>query len=415
MKQSNSYSIDSAQFKTVDGSFTIDRNTTAVLQHYRESTPNPKYKQIIKDEGNATTPLYAYEQFVKIQPGGIFVENILGNSWTDTSCLIENNRAISITELQNNTNALVNDAVAKATFKTYEAIAKYQSPFNGQVFSGELKEVIELIRHPFAKSAKLTDAVLRQISFDGLKLREVKRFSGRAERITSRQARRTTQASADIWLEYQFAVKPLLMDIADLFKLAADIAEKRDHETVRGYGKSESAYVTSQTTNNGQYEIFNEQTIISKVENIIRAGMTARFLDMTKEINSRNSFLDSIDDFTNIPVTAWELVPFSFLIDYFVNVGELIQSSVVSQSGISYVSNSLIRTYTDSRKNLGAGTIYHPYITKVSTPRTRIVSSGIREVTRTSTLLGIPPVVFHLPGSNIRYANIGALLTKLIN
>ncbi len=414
VKQSTTYSVDNASFKGVDGSYTVDHTTRAALQRYRESTPNPKYKQIIKDEGNATTPLFAYEQYVKIHPGAIFVKNIFGNTWNDTWANIQLNQPQSLYNLSLYTNPLVNDAVAKATFKTYEAIAKYQSPFNGQVFSGELKEVIDLIRHPFQKSAKLTDAVLRQVSFDGLKLREVKRFKGRAERITSRQAKNTSKASADVWLEYQFAVKPLLNDIADLFKLAADIAEKRDHETVRGYGKTEDVIVSAVPTSYGQYEILNERTQTSRVENVIRAGMTARFLDMAKEINSRNSFIDSIDDFVNVPVTAWELVPFSFLVDYFVNVGQLIQSAVVSQSGISYVSNSLIRTYEIKEKNTGIGAIQHPYLTEVYTTHAREVASGIRSVDRTSTLLGIPPVVFHLPGSNIRYANITALLTKFI-
>jgi hypothetical protein len=221
--------------------------------------------------------------------------------------------------------------------------------------------------------------------------------------------------AADLHLEYQFAVSPLMADVANLIKLAADIADKRDHETVRGYGKSEYTQSYELNPGGGGWNVVGSEEKHVKVQNIIRCGMTANFIDSLQGRNSSNTWLDQLDDFSSLPLTAWELTPFSFLVDYFVNVQDIIQSAVVTQAGIAYTSNSLVRSVEWTRKSGTRVTISRPDVIKSIVPEElRIVRSGVRDVTRTSTLLGIPPVVFSLPGSNIRYANIAALLTKLL-
>ncbi len=385
---------------------------------YRESTPNPRYKQIIKDEGNATTPLYAYTQYGSTQPGLIRITYPDKVSVADTFCGISLPVPMTTNELVLSTNGLVSSAEARATAQVYKRIAEYQTPFQGQVFAGELREVLDLVRNPFAKSAKLTDSFIRTLSADGLKLKQGHQLGTKVKRIGRNVQRNLTgvsKAVADSWLEYSFAVSPLMKDVAGLITLAADIAHKRDHETIRAYGKSESATSISSFASGIGYNIQYNLNTINRVENIIRCGMTARFIDTLGVKNNTNPWIDSIDDFSSLPITAWELMPFSFLVDYFVNVQDILQSAIVSQSGIAYTSNSLIRTRetTQITGRIMPGTV-HPAISACTPVIPKTVVSGVRSVNRTATLLGIPPVVFSLPGSNVRYANIAALLTKLL-
>jgi hypothetical protein len=336
----------------------------------------------------------------------------------DTICGLGMLPVTTINTLNANTNGLVAAAQARATAQAYKSIANYQSVFSGQVFAGELREVLDLVRNPFAKSAKLTDSFLRTLSADGLKLRQHHQFGTKAKLISRNAGKNLTNLSksvADSWLEYSFAISPLIKDVAGLITLAADIADKRDHETIRAYGKSESASSRESVSGGPGYSINYTEDTVNRVENIIRCGMTARFIDTLRAKNSTNPWIDSVDDFQNLPVTAWELMPFSFLVDYFVNVQDILQSAIVSQSGIAYTSNSLIRTTEIVQRSgkIVPGSL-HPYVIECTPVAPRIVTSGVRSVTRTATLLGIPPLVFSLPGSNVRYANIAALLTKLL-
>lgn len=401
----------------------IETGGIVKLNRYRESTPNPKYKQIIKDEGNATTPLYAYEQYATQKQGNYFISYTDGITRTDTWGGTDL-YATDPSELGLFFNANPNfrdTAVAKATASTYKAIADYQSLFQGQVFAAELREVIDLVKNPFAKSAKLTDSFLRTFSLDGANIRSARQWGTKAKRVKrnlARNAPRIPKAAADQWLEYQFAVSPLIADVAKLLSLAGDLAAKREHETVRGYGEAITVETIVQPTSGGGGYGWNcDRTVLTKyrIQNIIRAGMTAKFLDEIEKMNSSSVWLDQLDDFSSLPLTAWEVTPFSFLFDYFVNVQGLIQSATVSQRGISYVSNSIVRTKETTVRNGTAITISRPdWIQNVYPVISKEIVTGVRDVDRTATLLGIPPVVFSLPGSNIRYANIAALLTKLL-
>lgn len=396
-------------------------NTITELKQYRESVPNPKYKQIISDEGNATTPLYAYSQSAKVEPGRINISYKDGTSGFDTYMGLSGKYALDVSSLNLNiTTTMANEAKAKATAQVYKSISQFQSTFSGQVFTGELKEILNLIKNPFAASAKLTDDLLRTSSFHGLKQKSWYSNRVKLNRLGRNAQRNLTpipKDAADLWLQYSFAISPLINDIKDLLTLATDIALKRMHETVRGYGESVKATSQFDGTSGSTAGVVAHRLITDtyQVQNIIRCGMTAKFLDTMRTENHSNPWIDSIDDFSNVLPTFWELLPFSFLVDYFVNVQDIIQSAVVSQSGIAYTSNSLIRTI--ERKSVSG---YNPRVVRsdiiksVTLAQPKTVVQSVRDVSRTGGLLGIPPVTFNLPGSNVRYANIAALLTKLL-
>lgn len=408
-KASFTYLIDEAvETSAIAPHATTNASTSLRLDRSRTGVPNPKYQYLIDNDASATTNMTAFETSAKISPGftKYIFKDLPGVIKLDTKCSIT--PAVMFVNDKfmggNITQAQINVAVAQATARVYDKIRKYQTPFEGQIFAGELKEVFELIKNPFHKSLKLTDEVVRSLSRDRSRLKL-------ADGVRRRNLTPLAGAAADQWLEYRFAILPLMGDISSLLTLAKDIAEKRDHETVRAYGSSivtNSQSFTS-TTSHGWVSGVRTRDAIYKVENIIRAGMSSKFLDDLSK--SAPPIIDAVDDLSSIPVTAWELLPFSFLLDYFINVGNIVSSAVTTQRGLSYVSNSVITT-AEIRQTSLSTYISDTRISSIVAASQKVVYQKSRYVDRTSTLAGIPPLVFSLPGSNIRYANIAALLTS---
>lgn len=374
----------------------------------RTSVPNPKWKQIIEDGGNATTAMTAWDQSVNIIPG--FTKYTFKDSSTierlDTGCSIINFPLWSNDPFMggNIPQSQIDAAVAQATSRTYAKVRAYQTPFEGQIFAGELKEIFALVSHPLQKATKLTDELLRVLSADRSRTKFIKGAAYGDYKPLSKSV-------ADIWLEYRFAVLPLFSDISSLLVLAAEVANRREYETIRSYGSSVRSLSQniSTTTSHGWIRGVNTTDYIYTAENIIRCGLTARFLDSIDY--SVNPWVNSVNDVMSVPVTAWELFPFSFLLDYFVNIGDIISSSVVSQSALSYTSNSIITTVEVRQASLSTY-IDDSRIGSIIATEPKIVTTKSRYVKRSGGLLGIPPVTFSLPGSAVRYGNMAALITS---
>ncbi len=354
------------------------------LERYRKGEANPLWRQQIANKEPATTNFFGRENTLKIQPGfasGLCVD---GSIWTSTFLGVDPYYIDDVNIPQ----SLVDTAVATARSNAFEKIRKLQEPFQGQVFAGELKEAIMLLRNPFEASQKL----LKKLS---------------------KSNARVAKEIADQWNEFSFAIVPLIGDINDIIKNVIRIAEIEKHSKFRTYGVDEKA--TTYIGQNGigiaaGVELNNTETW--RAECFIHFGILAKYLNQHEEFSSR--LIDSFDNLSSIPVTAWNLIPGSFLVDYFVNVNDVLNSIVTTQTAVSYVSESVVRTHSFSQSCYNLRLSDGGNLVNVTEfiPRSFIAKS--RSVTRTGGQLGIPPVVFSLPGSNKRYANIAALLVSNI-
>jgi len=344
------------------------------------------YKTVIKNKGNATTPFSASEQTITVSPGTSRIYNAYKKIWVADSYMTMLPAVVPTINISQDMQKL---ALARATADAYDKIREYQTPFEGQVFAGEIREVIALLRNPFATAAKLTQ--------DLVKKRGMKKFAKNA---------------GDLWLEYRFGVLPLIADINSILELAAGVAEQQKHDSFKAFGQStETSNVMSSASSTGTTW---HKEIITKLQaqHYIRCGVIFELLEKHETFAGRIS--DSFDDLSSIAVSAWEFIPFSFLADYFVNINDLIVAGVTPRSSVSYTSSSavLTREVTQIVRGLTPGGDYRWQKQELIEPRKTV--SRIRTVSRTNALLAIPPITFTLPGSNIRYANIAALLTNLL-
>ncbi len=379
----------------------ITRRPQAVeLKGVRTGEINPRYKDQIGKLLNATTPLTAYEQSVKIVSRGqvdvVFTKSQGGGSFSSTEFGVGN--VAKVWAVPNGAypidNSYRNVAVAEARSRVASKINKLQSPFNTQVFAAELGETIGLLRGPYVKTGKRVIELLTSFNAARKKGQKLK-----ADDISS------------AWLEMRFGLLPLLSDIKDISNLINEKADDRKITQLRSYGEATKVLYYGNSVSNGStpgllFKITDDY--VQKYQTFITCGLALEYQDRA---NGLSALTDQLLDVTQLPVTAWELIPFSFLVDYFVNVGDIIQSSCTARNAVSYVSESTAITTQRS---------YHSTFWKNDRPDliasanpvspTRHVISTLRNVARQGGSLGIPPMTFTLPGSGIRYANIAALI-----
>ena len=291
-----------------------------------------------------------------------------------------------------------NRANNMALMETYSRISKAQQGFQGLVAGGELGEALRMIRNP-AKS-------LRQF-ITKHRGDVMKRL--RKSRVTQKEARRVI---AESWLEAVFGWRPLLSDIdSGVETLAKVMTYVPDRVPIRAFGKDRyQAQVGTATTlewgplklKRGPYvdEYINNVRYYGSVgmEPLDISGMASRFGVSWSDV---------------VPA-AWELIPYSFLVDYFTNVGDIISACAINRSGVRWLARgeekiaSRLRSYLLPETFIYTNEVKNVYSTfRPGSQRPSIVRSVARIG---STNLGIPSLQFTVPGMSTKWINIAALL-----
>lgn len=204
---------------------------------------------------------------------------------------------------------LINDTAAKLRSKVSDTslwavnLAEYHQSIG--MMTKRLVQVSTLARSLLRRDVK---AALHDIGFDGKKVK-----GGLPRKF------------ADVWLEWSFGWKPLIEDIyATIDLLQSPI--KAVHLTA---GKS--ATVSKELGNAMVGQVWDHSTILGK--DFCRMGCEVT-------IENPNFYLANNLGLANPAVLAWELIPFSFCVDWFANVGQFLQS------GTDWLGLSVTKPYT---------------------------------------------------------------------
>nr|QDH87443.1 MAG: hypothetical protein H3BulkLitter171541_000002 [Leviviridae sp.] len=238
----------------------------------------------------------------------------------------------------------VNNAYSK--FKD-SAIDSAQNANNflemGQAFSSIAKHASTLVSA--ANAAKRLDVggVAKAL---GVKL------SGSRE---NRIKKRAKQAS-DLWLEYHFGWEPLVQDIGTSIDVAQGTGKASPHETTRISQSSSSDFNEHISLDHDYGGGLTDMGFISThVKNSCR--MYAKV-----STSNPNAALANQMGFVNPLSVAWEAVPFSFVVDWFTNVGQCLSAMTdfvgfdLKDAGTvtvmrKSVSRALVRTYAKGYPN----------------------------------------------------------------
>jgi hypothetical protein len=166
----------------------------------------------------------------------------------------------------------------------------------GMVFVAELRQTLSMLRNPIRAA---TDLLQRGKGVNG------KDVGG---------------AAGSQYLTYVFGLRPLMLDIEGI--IDALVQRTYDRETSRAYASDSLDSTSNVLLHQGSLmTAYMEYTLNEKVE--VRAGTLYAFSGRSMSDNLGVSLRD-------IPAAAWELLPWSFVVDWFTNVGHLISALTAS-------------------------------------------------------------------------------------
>jgi hypothetical protein len=126
------------------------------------------------------------------------------------------------------------------------------------------------------------------------------------------------QWAADTWLEYSYGWKPLIQDVYDHAEALANVIEKNSNVIRFASGKAETSgkfFWSSKPPTN----VWDFARVTSD-QRFCRVGVYYR-IPSNGALNTANVF-----GLNNPAVVAWELVPFSFVADWFIPIGQALEN-----------------------------------------------------------------------------------------
>lgn len=201
-----------------------------------------------------------------------------------------------------------NSQDTQARINFMKKVRKTQRGFQTGVFLGELRETIHMVTRP---ASALRHAISSYSS-------AAKYAYGRAG-----GGRRGLKAVSGTWLEHSYGWRPLFSDIDQGMSALARLPRVYG-EVITGY--SEQRTVAGPAKWNPIWENTTVQLQFMDVNTtrVRYKGMLAFANDRSKAEEWNQKWGLTLSDFAP---TAWELIPYSFLVDYFTNVGDIIDTA----------------------------------------------------------------------------------------
>lgn len=297
------------------------------------------------------------------------------------------------------------NAQNQAVTKWYRSARSAQQKLQTGVVAGELGQTLRGIVHTARQLRGGFDAFLNEIRYFYKKYPGRRARSRHTRRLYSR--REVTEYLSDTWLSYMFGWKPLINDLDSAMELlATDNSILTDYEDAVGVGTDSSQGF--KTMPNGSY--WSYDLSIKDTWKVKYYGKVYRFIP--GPFKSTMSLRAGLDTGSWLP-TVWELIPYSFLVDYFVNVQDVVSSHAFNMTTLKWCSR--VRRNEIESRVVNVRPLPGP---SGSLARSQIVPGECTwrysQVQRTKD--GAPPLVqtsFRIPGLNSwKWVNMAALLGK---
>lgn len=383
----------------------------STLRNTRTGESLPTYKQVIANQGNATTPLTALSSEFRgtrhlsckivADQNGEFTQEASGHLLS-----------YAMSEPYY-TAGWTSSAHAQASERALSAVRELAVSMSGPTFIGELRESVRMIKKP---AAALWDGIEDYLA-------EAKRRNADNRRRNfgkhpRRYTRNLSNIAAGLWLEKSFGWDPLLADIESAKDTYSDLIEF-DRVKAFSVGGKDGKTVDSidgylYVSPPGSYLMYRIHQLDEETERVrYRGAVRMRAETTALDHAARYGFTPS--EF--IP-SAWELLPWSFLADYLTNLGSIIGAAVTDTSNVIWLSKT-VKTTVDRKVRAHWAEKEIRDILGKDNIRTSYGSPGAfhwRKSTLTRTAVGgidFPYFYWKLPSSPVKLANMAALLQTI--
>lgn len=353
----------------------------------RSGSDNPGYKAAIAAGSCATTGFIASE--TKINPKGGVVNGVGGTVAKRLYYMSSGN--YDSPDLPPSI-APNSQGLDRATENFVRKARSAISSTKGMTVLGELRETIGMLKHPVSTLRRHADDYLNAVKKTALK----------SKGISKRSLKHTL---SDTWLEYSFGWTPLIHDVRDIMGTIKELGAKASFESVSSSGSVEAVSFSTGGGTFGNTQLLRlttrRDTFSSKV-NIYGA---------VKHELSQKGFDALKTDFGFTPSefvpTVWELIPYSFLVDYFSNVGNALSVASFPTNQLAWSSSTTIH-----RSKRESNSVFVPR-PDVSGGGSQSYSSERKSVSRTvAQTITVPRIRLELPSFSGQYLNLAALFTS---
>jgi hypothetical protein len=380
--------------------------------NYRYSgQSSPRWKDIIAAGGDATTRMEAFRRELHVEPAG-FMRDRTNNNLNFRYC---NGPSplwlgyIPATPQATFDTALLDKATSEARANFVKSYRKAVTQWASGQAIGEMAETVRFLKSPVRSLAKLTEHTLKDAR--GL-MRKIRARTGGANDSAY------LKEATDLWLGYKFGAAPLKSDIDDAMSTYNSYAKEHDgndshNPTVRLYGtgkamsKSSLKAMLGYPGNAGStagVDINGSVSCTVRIRGAYRRGLPG--------VLPWDALGLAPNDWAP---TVWEVLPFSWLADYFVNIGEMIDVMSFSLVELGWVNKTakqetIVEISQMSHNGTAQGDNEGPYSYSYGGHILDRHVSVYREPT--SFNFEVPPVRFKLPGLG-QALNVSAVVNSL--
>lgn len=287
----------------------------------------------------------------------------------------------------------------KAASKLLGSYISATNTWRGGNFIAEFAETVQMLAHPLKSLYSHTWSFVGNV--------------GKLKKVYRRDPVRYGRLLGGAWLAYAFGIKPLVDDINDAQSAVDHLANELgacDTLPIKGYGTAETleSQYTGASVPQCPYARFDEYRVSrSKVKyyGAIRAA----------PMNFPSVATDFGVGFADIVPAVWEAVPWSFLVDYFVNVGEVLDSARLASANLAWLAQGKsVELVSNSSDIYPAYSVANPLGYVVTAGGGRAVAKRVWKHRVGVGSIPYPGFNFRIPGiSSLKWCNVAALTAQI--
>lgn len=402
------------------------------LQGTRDGTSQPLWQKVISSGGNASTPLSASMQLIKVEPlSAWYNQTRYGKAWSHGSAngCIHATGVTGFPTSHPSYGSALEKANAVAIRELYSKMRSVRSQFAGGIELGQLRMTVHQMVRPAsalrklvlthnAKMQRLVKKLAKEDTVFMMPLvHQPKGWIGPRRYLRTAEKPTLLKALAETHLEAVYGWSPLISDIRDAAVGVARLVKDLTHQRFRVYGVADQTNGTTSdyTTNLNPWLLRAEINTKVKVTVVYYGAFSdSAMASMAGPALSRLQDMSGFGLRDFVP-TVYDLIPWSFVVDYFANIGDVISAACTDTSVVSRLTKVVI-VETNSHKVWRVDPTYYngvwdPKVYKNTVGGTAgVVDKIYRTVTRSQT--GVPwlePRVDIFGPSTSQWLNLAAL------
>lgn len=304
-------------------------------------------------------------------------------------------------------------AEAIALAKTYKKIREEQQHMNSPAVIAEFVDVLRQFGSPARALVDLTNRRFNRLELERRRLKGSTTF----KRI------KWSEIVASTYLEWSFGLAPLISDTRSAAEaLARWQYEKTDNPHFRAKIVSRGEDVAIQKATDPGVKAWNSAYMYYKRAYIKKTAARCQYVvglngSLRADFGSNERLLQLLGfDHKNWIPALWEAVPWSWLVDYFTNVQQILEAAATGQAAVSWI----VKTATTRSEYLETNDI-DGHLTALDAKNNNRYGSAsghfgrykqvrVTQVRTLPTTLGVPPLYFEIPSQLGQLANMTALL-----